>query len=248
MQKGVSIKRVLFLLIIFACSATVFSQNQSYYFRFPPVNHRFSAGATFSFFSKDPHVVKSIRPLIGYTANYNCEIELFDNSNLLVGLSYTALGAQFQAYYAAPGYTYAFDGTFAYTHRLRYQLAQLPIAMKIHFNSEADNSVTPYLMVGIGFSYLLSATTTIVSDSTDMKVYKGGADLTNENSVILKGLNSFAQAGLGIQKNNRNNGRALFLEFLYKYDVSRLHYAGHKNSNRVNFRNSNISVVVGMKF
>ncbi|HET6224850.1 MAG TPA: outer membrane beta-barrel protein [Bacteroidia bacterium] len=246
MQRGASIKRILFLLIIFACSVNGVAQG--YYFRLPPVNHRFSAGATFSFFSKDPHVVKSIRPLIGYNANYNCEIELFDNSSLIVGLSYVNLGTQFQGYYAAPGHTYAFDGTFAYTHRLRYQMTQLPIGMKLNFNAEADNSITPYLLLGIGFSYIINAKTTIVNDSTDMQVYKGTADLTNENSVLLKKLNSFGQAGFGIQKNNRNNGRALLLEFIYKYDVSRLHYAGYQNSNRVDFRNSNISVIVGMKF
>ena len=246
MQSGVCVKKNLFLLISFACMANCFAQG--YYFRLPPVHHRFSAGGTFSFFSKDPHVVTNIHPLIGYTANYSAEIELFDNSSLMVGLSYANLGVQFNSYYAAPGHTYVFDGTFAYTHRLRYQVAQLPVGMKFNFNSEADNFYTPYALLGIGFSYILSAKTTIVSDSTDSRVYKGNADLTNENAALLKKLNSFGQVGLGLQKNNRDNGRAIFLTFLYKYDVSRLNYAGYQESNRVNFRNSNISVIVGLKF
>lgn len=246
MQRGGCAKIILVLILAFAHKTNCVAQG--YYFRFPPVHHRFSAGGTFSFFSKDPHVVKSIRPLIGYCANYSAEIEIFDKASLMIGLSYTSLAAQFQAYYAAPGYTYVFDGTFAYTHRLRYQMVQLPIGMKFNFNSEADNFFTPYGLLGIGFSYILSAKTTIVSDSTDTRVYKGNADLTNENAALLKKLNSFAQAGLGIQKNNRNNGRALFLEFSYKYDVSRLHYGGYQNSNRINFRNSNVSVIVGVTF
>jgi len=245
MQRGVCVKKKLFLLIAFACITNCFAQG--YYFRFPPVHHRFSAGATFSFFSKDPHVMDAIRPLIGYTAGYSAEIEIFDNANLLAGVSYMSLGTKFQGYYAAPGYTYKFDGNFAYTHRLRYQMAQLPIGMKFNFNSEPDNSFTPYGLVGIGLSYIFNAKTTI-TDSTGTKIYKGITELTNENSVFLKGLNSFVQAGLGIQKNNRDNGRAIFLECVYKYDVSRLHYTGYQNSNRVYFRNSNVSVIVGLKF
>lgn len=245
MQGGICVKKNLFLLIAFACITNCFAQG--YYFRFPPVHHRFSAGGTFSFFSKDPHVMDGIRPLIGYTAGYSAEIEVLDYASLLVGVSYISQGTQFHGYYAAPGYTYKFDGNFAYTHRLRYQMAQLPIGMKFNFNSEADNTVTPYGLLGIGFSYIFSAKTTI-SDSTGTRIYKGTTDLKNENSVFLKGLNSFAQAGLGIQKNNRDNGKAIFLEFVYKYDVSRLNYAGYQNSNRINFRNSNVSVIVGLKF
>lgn len=247
MQRGVCAKKNLVLLIAFACMANC-CLAQGYYFRFPPVHHRFSAGATFSFFSKDPHVIKSIHPLIGYTASYSSEIEVLDYASLMIGVSYINVGTQFDSYYVAPGYTYVFDGNFGYTHRLRYQMAQVPISMKFNFNSEADHFFTPYLIVGIGLSYLLNAKTTITDDSTDTRLYKGKADLSNENSVLLKGLNSFGQAGFGIQKNNRDNGRAIFLEFLYKYDVSRLHYAGYQNSNRINFRNSNVSVIVGMKF
>ncbi len=246
MQRGVCVKKNLFLLIAFACTTNCLAQG--YYFRFPPVHHRFSAGGTFSFFSKDPHVIDGIRPLIGYTASYSAEIEVLDYASLMVGVSYISQGTQFQGYYFAPGHTYVFDGKFGYTHRLRYQAAQLPIGMKFNFNSAADNWFTPYALLGIGFSYLINAKTTITSNATDERIYKGNADLANENSVFIKGLNSFAQAGLGIQKNNRDNGRAIFLEFLYKYDVSRLHYAGYQNSNRINFRNSNVSAIVGLKF
>src|SRR3954470_17039558 len=161
MQRGVCAKKNLFLLLFFACSANCFAQGQGYYFRFPPVHHRFSVGTTYSFFSKDPHVIKNIRPLIGYTGSYSAEIEILDNASLLVGLTYTNLAVQFNSYFAAPGHTYVFDGSFAYVHRLRYQSVQLPIGLKFNLLSEADNSFTPYFLLGIGFNYILSAKTTI---------------------------------------------------------------------------------------
>lgn len=201
-----------------------------------------------SFFGKDPHALAKANPLFGFTVNYTSEISIIDNLNVLAGLTYTNQALQFNGYYVAPGYTYIFDNTFAYTHRLRFQSIQLPISLKFNLNTEDDHNYTPYFMLGFGFSYLYSAKTTITSDSTGNSIYKGKTDLAFENFVFNNKFNSFFQGGFGLQKNMRKKERALFLDFIYKFDISRLYYTGYQNSNNIRFRNSNLSIVVGLKF
>jgi hypothetical protein len=239
-------KKIIVLLATLIYTGT--SSGQGIYYQTISLKHRISGGAMLSFFGKDPHALTKVNPLFGFTAGYASEIDIIDNLNLLVGLTYTNQALQFNGYYVAPGHTYIFDNSFAYTHRLRFQNIQLPISLKFNLNTEADNAYTPYLMLGFGFSYLYNAKASITSDSTGNRIYNGKADLAFENFVFNKKFNSFFQGGFGIQKNMRKKEKALFLDFIYKYDIARLYYTGHEDSNAIRFRNSSLSVVVGLKF
>jgi hypothetical protein len=239
-------KKIILLIAAIVYAGT--SVGQGIYYQTFSLKHRISAGPMLSFFGKDPHAFTKVNPLFGFTVNYNSEIGIVDNLNLLVGLTYTNQALQFNGYYVAPGYTYIFDNSFAYTHRLRFQNIQLPISLKLNLNTDDDHAYTPYFMLGFGFSYVYSSTASITSDSTGNNVYNGKTDLAFENFVFNKKFNSFFQGGFGIQKNMRKKERALFLDLVYKYDISRLYYEGHQHSNAVRFRNSSISVVVGLKF
>ncbi len=239
-------KKKIILLAAVIYTTTCFSQGL--YYQTVSFKHRISGGSMLSFFGKDPHNLSKVNSLFGFTVNYNCEINIIDNVSVLAGITYANQAVQFNGYFVAPGYTYIFDNSFAYTHRLRFQSAQLPLTLKLSLNDDADKPYTPYFLLGFGFSYLYSAKTSIISDSTENKVYKGKTDLAFENFLFNNKLNSFFQGGFGIQKNIRKKERALFLDFMYKFDISRLHYTGYQNSNAVRFRNSNLSVIVGFKF
>jgi hypothetical protein len=239
-------KKIILLLAAVVYTGACFAQGR--YYQTVSLKHRISAGPVLSFFGKDPHALTNVNPLFGFTGSYNSEIEIIDNLNLLAGFTYANQAVQFNSYYVAPGHTYIFDNSFAYTHRLRFQSIQLPISLKLDLNSEADNPYTPYFLLGFGFSYLYSAKTAITSDSTENKVYSGKTDLSFENFVFGKKFNSFFQGGFGIQKNMRKKERALFLDLIYKYDVSRLSYTGYENSNNAHFRNSSVSIFLGLKF
>ena len=76
----------------------------------------------------------------------------------------------------------------------------------------------------------------------------GTTDITFENHIIDKHFNAFLHAGLGIQKNLHDTGKALFLEFTYKYNISRLHYPGNQNTNNLNIKNNSLSICVGLRF
>ncbi len=238
-----SIKKIILIITIVLVKGGF---AQGFYFQ-PIIKHRISGGPLLSFFGKDPHTMKNVNPLFGYTVNYATEIELLDNTSILAGLTYTNQGVRFNGYYVVPGYTYLFDGTFAYDHKLRFQSLQLPLAVKFNLNLEEDNNYTPYFILGLGFTYIATSTSTIVSDSTEATVYKGKTDLEFEHHLIHKKVNCFAQGGFGIQRNMRKRDRALYIEFVYKYDFPRLHYMGHENSNSVFFRNTSLSIVAGIK-
>jgi hypothetical protein len=239
-------KKIILLLAAVVYTVTCFSQGL--YYQTVSLKHRVSAGPMLSFFGKDPHALTNVNPLFGFTISYNSEIDIIDNLSLLVGLTYANQAVQFNGYYVAPGHTYIFDNSFAYTHRLRFQSLQLPINLKFNLNTETDHFYTPYFLLGFGFNYLYSAKTSITSDSTGNKIYSGKTDLAFENFVFSKKFNSFFQGGFGIQKNMRKKDRAIFLDLIYKYDISRLYYEGYENSNAVRFRNSSLSIVVGLKF
>lgn len=239
------VKKIIFLLITIAYGINSYAQG--FYFQ-PTFKQRINGGVIFSFFGKDPHVAKNIHPLFGFTVGYNTEIELIDNSSILAGLTYTNQAVQFNGYFVAPGHTYLFDETFAYTHRLRFQSLQVPVALKLNLNTEADNAYTPYFLLGLGFNYIFNASVSVVSDSTDNRIYKGPAELSFENHIINKQFNSFIQGGFGLQKNMRRKERALFIELIYKFDISRMAYSGYENSNNIHFRNSNLSIMTGIKF
>jgi hypothetical protein len=239
-------KKIVLLLAAVVYTGTCIGQG--IYYQTLSLKHRIGTGPMISFFGKDPHAFTNVNPLFGFTISYNSEIDIIDNLNLLVGLTYMNQAVQFNGYYVAPGHTYIFDNSFPYTHRLRFQSIQLPISIKLNLNAEADHSYTPYFLLGFGFSYLYNAKASVTSDSTENKVYSGKTDLSFENYLFNEKFNSFFQGGFGVQKNMRKKERALFLDIIYKYDISRLYYTGHENSNNIHFRNTNVSVVVGLKF
>lgn len=237
--------------VLFYITAVLFFKTaaaQSLYAPNHYLNHRIAGGAVISFFKEDPHVMKNAQALRGFSLNYTAVLPVGTRASVLAGINYLNQGLQFNGYYAAPGYTYVFDESFAYVHRLRYQIIQVPLAMKADLNIEKDHAYTPYFLMGFGFGYSFRSSVSITSDSTEKNVYKGKTIVTFENYSLDEKLNAFFQAGFGIQKNMRKKARGLFLEFLYRYEISRLHYSGYQQSNNVNFRNSNLSINVGMKF
>ncbi len=240
------IQQFLILLTVFLFHQTTLAQ--SLYEPNQYVKHRVAGGPVISFFKTDPRVTKNVTALRGFTVSYSTEIQIATKTSLLAGFTYINQGMQFKGYYEAPGYTYLFDKTFAYAHRIRYQSVQLPIALKINLNAEKDYPYTPYFLAGFGFNYVFQTTVSIASDSTGKNIYNGKTILTYENHLFSEKLNTFFQGGFGVQKNFRRKKRAVFIELCYRDEITRLHYNGYQNSSNVNFRNSNLAVNMGMKF
>lgn len=211
------------------------------------VKHRLSVGGIKSFYQNHPQHTINTKAKFGFTAAYKAELLLGRRANLLIGLEYQNTGLTFQGYYKKPGYTYLFDETFPYTHELRIQEADLPISLKLSFNSEKEHPVSSYFIGGVGARYIFSSYTVITNDSTDTSPYDGKDNIDFENQLITKGLNAYFHVGLGLQYNFRNSARALFFELNYKYGISRFHYDGNENSNDLNIRDRHLVFSFGIR-
>ena len=240
-----NIKQVILLFIL--VPAFSFSQDSQPYSK-GKIRHRISLGPVISIYKNDKNHTLNTKAKAGFNAAYKAEILLGRRTNLLVGLEYMTQGLKFNGYYLDTGYTYLYDQTFSYTHEIRYNEVQIPIGLKLAFNREKENGATPYLLGGIGFKYIFGSYTVISSDSLGTTPYDAkGKNVGYEHGLISKQFNAFYHLGLGLQKNFRNSGRAVFIEMTYKYSLSRLHYTGFENSNNLKIKESNLAITVGFR-
>lgn len=224
-----------------------FSQD-GFPYRKGKVRHRISAGPVISFYKNHPFHTINTKPKLGANVAYKAEVLLGRKTNLLVGLEYLSQGLTFNGYYKAPNATYLFDKTYAYTHELRYNEVQLPIGFKLAFNKEKDMPVSAYTFGGVGFRYIFNSYIVITNDSTNTSPYDGAGTIGFENEIVVKGFNAFFYGGLGLQKNFRDTGKALFFELTYRYGISRIRYDGYLNSNNLNIKESNLAITLGFRF
>ena len=250
-------KNLLFILCII-CLLPLCAQDPSDYKR-GAVKSRISLGPVLSFYKNHPMHTADTKALSGFSASYKSEILLGRKINILIGLEYFSQGLSFRGYFSAPGSTYLFDKTFAYTHEIRVQEIHIPIGFKRAFNLEKDNLYTSYYFGGLGARFIIGSYYVINNDSTGNVVFDGKANLNFEHHLLsdifqrgenskINRLNTFIFGGLGTQYNLRASAKAVFFELTYKYGISRLHYQGYQNSNDLNIKESHIMFNLGLKF
>lgn len=210
--------------------------------------HRVSIGAVVSSYKNDTRHTINTKAKPGFCIGYKSELFLERKWGLIFGLEYFNQGMAFNGYYVAPNHTYLFDETYSYKHELRVQEVHLPIGVKIAFNSEKDKPYSPYCLLGVGARYIISSYTLITNDSTGDAVFDNKSDVSFEYQFITKGLNTFFYGGLGLQSNFRKSSRAAFFEVSYKYGLSRLYYAGYRNSNDLKIKDAHLTLAVGFRF
>lgn len=226
------------------CHAQVKSPYRQY-----RVTHRLGGGAVVSFYKNNSFHTINTKAKPGFCISYKAEIFMGRKTNLLGGLEYFSHGLSFNGYYSAPGHTYLFDKTFSYKHELRIQEIQLPIGVKVAFNTEKDKLYTPYFFGGVGARYIVGSYALITNDSSGAAVYDDKAKIDFQYQwQWIKGLNTFFHGGLGLQANFRKSGGAAFFEITYKYGISRLHYSGYQNSNNLYIKDSHLAFSVGFRF
>jgi hypothetical protein len=240
-------RKIKFLLLTLLLPLSIFSQGDSYAFRQGRVKHRLSAGVVKSFYVNHPEHTDHTLGKLGYSASYKAELFIRGRANVMLGLEYLSQGLAFRGYYKKPGYTYLFDRSYAYTHELSIQEAQLPLSIKLTFNHEKESFYSPYMIGGIGARYIISSYTVITNDSTGLTVYDGPDNIDFENQRLMKKMSSFYQLGFGLQYNYRNTARAVFFEVSYKYGISRLHYDGDNGSNNLGIRDGHLSFMAGIR-
>jgi hypothetical protein len=206
-----------------------------------------SAGAVFTLYKNDPHFSTGTKAKLGGNVAYKAELLLGRKTNFLCGLEYLSQGLTFHGYYEKPGYTYLYDESFAYTHEIKYNEVQLPIGLKLAFNSDKESAATPYLFGGIGFRYIFNSYVVIINDSTETTPFDGKGSIGFEHELLFPKFNAFYHGGMGVQKNYRASSKVIFFEITFKRGFSRIHYPGNDGSNNINFRDNNIAVTLGLR-
>ncbi len=238
--------RVLLVLFL-SCNFYSYSQNNPS-MRKKHVRHQLGVGPVLSFFKNNKNLTANTKAKTGYNAAYKIEILLKKQTSFITGIDYYSQGLTFKGYYSALGNTYLFDQTYPYTHEIRYNEIQLPLYFKLALNKEKDNFYTSYIFGGVGFRYLFNSYIIIVNDSTSTTPYDGKGSISFENFTISKNINANFQAGFGIQKNFRTTNKAMFLEFTYRYGLSRIYYEGHTNSNDLKIKDASLGITFGFRF
>jgi hypothetical protein len=253
-------KKIIAFILCSWCIQSLYAQDFSHRTK---IKNRLSLGPVASYYQNHPEHTANTAAQAGFSASYKCEFLLDRKTSLMIGLDYLSQGLTFSGYYSAPGSTYLFDRTFAYTHDIRFQEMELPIIVKQALNVEKDHFYTPYVLGGVGFRYIFSSYYVITNDSTGNEMYDGKGNLSFEHQVatqivnsvfknsqqtITKGFNAFFQIGLGDQYNFRGSGKNMFFEITYKYGISRLHYQGYQNSNDLNIKDANLTFSIGLRF
>ncbi len=252
-----AIKKIVVILMC-VCGIAVQAQDPNAYKK-GTVKHRLSIAPVASFYKNHPQHTTNTKGKRGFSAAYKAELLLGRRINLLLGLEHMNQNVTFQGYYSAPGATYLFDKTYAYTHEIRMKEVQVPFGFKRSFNNEKDSKYSTYFSGGVGARYMYGSYYVISNDSTENVVYDGKGNLEFEHQVLTqllngngksftKRFNTFIFCGLGVQYNFRDSGKGLFFEVGYKYGISRMHYSGYQNSNSLNIKDAQLLYNFGFKF
>jgi hypothetical protein len=239
-------KYIIFFALLFI--AVLSNAQQKTPYRQWRLMHRLSLGYVASNYQNNKNHTTVTKAKPGVCISYKSELFLGRKTNLLIGLEYLNHGLSFKGYYDVPGYTYLYDKSFAYTHEFRIQEVQMPIALKLAFNREKTNVLTPYVFGGVGARYIFKSYAFIGNDSTGTSVYDNKSTVDFEYQFVTKGLNAFFLGGVGLQKNFRQTARAAFFELTYKYSISRLHYTGYQNSNNLYIKDGHLAFLLGLRF
>lgn len=241
------ILRILFSFIFLLFFSMLFSQDNPA-MGSKKVRHMLSMGPVLSFYKNHHLHTIDTKAKPGFNASYRLDIHVIKRISFITGAEFMSQGLSFKGYYKASGHTTVFDGTFPYTHEIRYNEALLPLSFKFALNREKDNNYTPYFNMGMDFRYIFKGYTVITQDASELVPYDGKTKITFENYVFAPFINTNLRATFGIQRNNRKTGKAMFMEFTYRYGLSRIHYEGKNESNNLNISNSSLGIILGVRF
>lgn len=248
LQLSKETKYIIILCCLILATTELVSGQSLYPFSKGQVRHRLSASYVQSFYKNDPNLSTGTKAKPGFNAAYKAEFLFGRKLNFIMGLDYLYQQLVFHGYYEQPGYTYVFDKTFPYSHEVQIQELQLPIGIKESFVDEKAFEYTPYFIGGLAFRYLQKTYTVITNDSTGYTVFDNKkTSVSFENTKPSAKINTCLYVGLGFQKNNQENARAVFIEIMYRYGISRFYYTGYNNSNSLKINNNSIAITLGVR-
>ena len=211
------------------------------------IHTRIHCSALTSFYNNKDYV-QNIKAPLGFCAGIKEELIFIPGISFLLGLDYLNHGLNFESYYFASGYSTIYDKKYNASHQLMINELQVPILLNFTFGNASVNANCLYFDFGWVYRHFFSARANIISKKDQKIVWTGNTELKMEYPLFNDAGGSMLQAGLGFQHNYRRNNTALFIEFTYKYGLSRFRYVGNGSSNNILISNSFASLGLGYKF
>lgn len=236
---------VFTLLAVFTLQANPLSRSKKKKLQF---KYRASFAPIISLYKNNADYTSSNSPRAGINLSLRLEPNWKGNFHVHLGFELNRYALDFDSYYFAQGYSVIYDRNFDFKHSLRYFDAQIPLLLKYSFPEEEENENTFYFIGGWSLRGIFFGRTTIQQISTgEILLNKKYSSPTIEYPLLVSQLGGVLQFGFGAQRNILHSHRSVFVELLWKYPVSRIHYNGYKNSNNLYIKDSHVLVSLGVK-
>jgi hypothetical protein len=200
-------------------------------------------------YQNDSRISANTHSLMGYGFSIRTELPLSKGVKFVPGIEVLSNGLSFDSYYFAPGNSVLFDKNFIYNHTIRCYELGIPLLIRFNLTPREDVSYHSfYFDAGWEIKYNLSVHSTILNSQDGSLVYDGDISLPYENHFLGKDIGNYVVAGLGYVRNFLPAKNSVFFDLSYRYGLSRNMYTGNMNSNYLFFRNTSVSVGIGIRF
>lgn len=205
-------------------------------------------GPVIASYKNNPDFTVNTRPRMSVDLGVRFEYMFNGYNSLCFAAEYLTHGLSFDSYHFESGQITLYDKTFPFHHQVRLHEAQLPILFKYNLQRENDKPRNTYFLIGWGYRYILSSYAYITKISTGRAAWEGNIDATAEHDLFFKRGSSMLMAGFAIEKNNLRKEKGIYLEFLYKYGLSRFQYNGSGTAAPFFIKDSFTCITVGIKY
>ena len=242
---------LLFSFLLSAKSLAQYTEGQ----RKSGLKYQFGVFGVLSFYQNDSRITGNTKATKGLGAHFKVEIPISKGIRFVPGIEIMTQGLDFDSYYFMPGYSITFDKQFDYHHTIRTTELNLPLLLKVALTKKKIDDIANFVYMDAGWEikYNLVSHATISQNSDGGLLFDGPVSLPYESEFLGSGVGNYIVAGIGLNHNFLPKKSSFVFDLTYRYGIARTWYTGNNyatnaNSNSVYYRNTNLSVGLGLHF
>lgn len=173
------------------------------------------------FYNPNKNHTSGAKQKMSYCVSIKEEIRLAKSHKVffMIGVDYLYHGVNFNSYYFFDDSLHFYNKKMNATYDLIAHEINVPLQFKYSFQKEYNKIFSTYIFGGYAFRYLSANNLRVDYNGTEMK--NGSTDLSFKIAPLNKNMNSFLNAGIGMQKNfQKTSKNAVFAELQFKYSLS----------------------------
>ena len=210
--------------------------------------YRLYAGPIIAFYKNNPDYTINTRARASLTVGARMEYMINGYSSMTFAAEYVTHSLAFDSYHFEPGtQQLVYDKTFPFHHDVRLHEVHVPFIAKFNATKENDKPFNSYLLTGWAYRYIFASTATITSNVNGSFAWIGNINADEEYSLFTKKGGSILLAGFGTERNFQPKRTSAYIEFTYKFGLSRFRYQGSGVAREFFIKDSFLSVNIGYK-